>query len=107
MTKVRNNPSKYVTRAAKLPVAEGDANSCTRRVEERERSYREAPIDKGFYIDHRKPVQTKLASSSPGLSRTATRRSDPLALSARDCRVGSETDWRPGSLSQNRDRSSD
>lgn len=59
MAKVKNDPTKYVTRSAKLPVVDGDANSCKRRVEERKRSYHKAPIDKGFYIDHRKPTQTK------------------------------------------------
>lgn len=53
MVRIKNNPAKYVTRSKKLPSFVSDANSCSRRSAERERSFFEAPISAGFYIDHR------------------------------------------------------
>lgn len=54
MVRIRNDPGRYLSRDAKLPVADPKANACAGRVRERERSAVEAPIDENFYIDHRK-----------------------------------------------------
>jgi len=54
MVRVKNDPARYVTRSKKLPSFEKDAEPSPCRVAERERAYRDAPINEGFYIDYRK-----------------------------------------------------
>jgi hypothetical protein len=57
VARIKNDPAKYVSRSKNLPSFDGKAEKCRRRVEERERSYLEAPISESFYIDHRRPVR--------------------------------------------------
>lgn len=54
MARVRNDPARYITRSGNLPPFDRDAVPCPKKTAERERSYQEAPISVGFYIDHRK-----------------------------------------------------
>jgi hypothetical protein len=53
MARVRNDPEQYVTRSRKLPGFDRNAAPCPKKAAEREKSYKEAPISEGFYIDHR------------------------------------------------------
>jgi hypothetical protein len=55
MARVRNDPSRYVTRSGNLPPFDRDAVPSPKKKTERERSYAEAPITDGFYIDLRRP----------------------------------------------------
>ena len=58
MARIKNDPARYVSRADNLPKSDREVSSCARRIAERERSYLEAPISEGFYIDHRhKPTR--------------------------------------------------
>lgn len=54
MARVRNDPARYLTRSRNLPSFDREAVPCSRKSEERERSYSEAPISDGFYIDLRR-----------------------------------------------------
>ncbi len=54
MARVRNDPARYVTRSENLPPFDRKAVSCPKRSAERDQSYFEAPINEGFYIDHRR-----------------------------------------------------
>jgi hypothetical protein len=54
MARVKNDPARYVTRSANLPAIDRDTAPCPKKIAERERSYLEAPISDGFYIDHRR-----------------------------------------------------
>jgi len=53
MARVKNDSARYITRSGKLPGFDRDAAACSKKIAEREKSYQEAPISKGFYIDHR------------------------------------------------------
>jgi hypothetical protein len=54
MARVKNDPARYVTRSANLPGFDRDAEPCPKKIAERERSYLDAPMSDGFYIDHRR-----------------------------------------------------
>ncbi|MCG7347642.1 hypothetical protein VPH46_09430 [Sphingomonas sp. MJ1 (PH-R8)] len=54
MARVRNDPARYITRSGNLPPFDRDAAPCPKKSAERERSYAEAPISEGFYIDLRR-----------------------------------------------------
>lgn len=57
MARVKNDPARYITRSGKLPGFDHDAAPCPKKTAEREKSYAEAPISKGFYIDHRARIR--------------------------------------------------
>jgi hypothetical protein len=54
MARVKNDPARYISRSGNLPSFDLDVVPCSRKAAARERSYEEAPISDGFYIDHRK-----------------------------------------------------
>jgi len=54
MAKVRNDARRYVSRSKNLPVFVRNALPCPQKSAEREQSYIDAPINEGFYIDHRR-----------------------------------------------------
>ncbi len=54
MPRVRNDPARYITRTRNLPTFDREAVPGSKEREERERSYAEAPISDGYYIDLRR-----------------------------------------------------
>lgn len=54
MARVRNDPARYITRSRNLPPVDREAVSNADKIAERARSYVDAPISNGFYIDHRR-----------------------------------------------------
>ena len=54
MARIKNDPTQFITRSGKLPTFDRDAATCPKKTADREKSYQEAPVNKGFYIDHRK-----------------------------------------------------
>lgn len=53
MSRIKNDPSSYVTRSQSLPTFDRGGSTCAARASARELDYFRAPINGAFYIDYR------------------------------------------------------